>query len=155
MSRAFVKEPDGNEAFEELPERLVSPHRNLVTEKGLAQIEAEVLRLERAYAEAQVSGDRAALNVAARDLRYWAARRASAELVTEDGGTGEVRFGSRVVVAREDGRRQDFRIVGEDEADPSGGTVSYVSPLARALLGKSEGDTARLGAGTVEILEIS
>jgi transcription elongation GreA/GreB family factor len=155
MSRAFVKEPDGLEAFEELPERLVSDHPNLVTEQGLAHIEAEVSRLQQAYAEAQSAGDRAALNHAARDLRYWSQRRATAELVEIPKDGGEVRFGARVTLLRADGRRQTYRIVGEDEADPSKGTVSYVSPLARALLGKSLGDTVVAGAGEVEILEIA
>jgi transcription elongation GreA/GreB family factor len=154
MSRAFVKEPDGLEAFDELPERLVSEHPNLVTKEGLAHIEAEVARLSRAYADAQGSGDRAALNVAARDLRYWSQRRATAELVDTPADGREIRFGSRVTLLRADGRRQTYRIVGEDEADPSKGTLSYVSPLARALLGKSLGDTAVAGPNEVEILEI-
>lgn len=154
MSRAFVKEPDGLEAFDELPERLVSSNPNLVTEEGLAAIESEVARLSRAYAEAQGAGDRAALNVAARDLRYWTARRATAELVPPPADNEEVRFGSRVTFERADGRRQTYRIVGEDEADPAKGTLSYVSPLARALLGKSVGDTARQGADEIEILSI-
>lgn len=155
MSRAFVKEADGLAAFDELPERLVSPHPNLVTETGLAQIEAEVARLSRDYAEAQAAGDRAALNAAARDLRYWSARRASAELVADPVESEEVRFGSRVTILRDDDRRQTYRIVGEDEADPSQGTVSYVSPIARALLGKSVGDTVQVGPGEVEIIAIA
>lgn len=154
MSRAFVKEPDGLEAFDELPERLVSEHPNLVTAEGLAQIEAEVARLSRAYAEAQSAGDRAALNLAARDLRYWSQRRATAELVAAPTDAGEIRFGSRVTLLRSDGRRQTFRIVGEDEADPAKGTMSYVSPLARALVGKSVGDTVTAGAGEIEVLSI-
>jgi transcription elongation GreA/GreB family factor len=155
MSRAFVKEPDGLEAFDELPERLVSEHPNLVTAEGLAQIEAEVTRLSRVYAEAQGAGDRAQLNTAARDLRYWSQRRASAELVSAPADASEVRFGSRVTLLRADGRRQTYRIVGEDEADPAKGTLSYVSPLARALVGKSVGDTVAVGAGEVEVLAIA
>ncbi|HEX2843125.1 transcription elongation factor GreA [Hyphomicrobium sp.] len=155
MSRAFVKEPDGLEAFDELPERLVSSNPNLVTEEGLAAIESEVARLSRAYAEAQGAGDRAALNVAARDLRYWNARLATAEFVPPPADNEEVRFGSRVTFERSDGRRQTYRIVGEDEADPAKGTLSYASPLARALLGKSVGDTARQGADEIEILSIA
>lgn len=154
MSRAFVKEPDGLAAFEELPERLISDNPNLVTDEGLRQIEDEVARLSRAYADAQASGDRAALNVAARDLRYWTQRRATAELVPAPSDRDEVRFGARVTLVRADGRRQSFRIVGEDEADPARGTLSYVSPLARALLGKGVGDTARVGGGEVEIVAI-
>ena len=79
MSRAFVKEGDGSD--DELPERLVSEHPNLVTPEGLARIEAEVERLSREYAIAQSQGDRAALAALSRDLRYWTARRTSAELV--------------------------------------------------------------------------
>ena len=154
MSRAFVKEPDGLEAFEELPERMISDHPNLVTEKGLKQIEDEVARLSRAYADAQASGDRAALNLSARDLRYWTQRRATAELVPAPVDAGEVRFGTRVGLEREGGRHQAFRIVGEDEADPAKGTLSYVSPLARALLGKAVGDTVRAAGSDVEILAI-
>src|SRR5688572_27359627 len=154
MSRAFVKEADGSEAFDELPERLVSDHPNLVTAEGLAQIEAEVERLQRAYAEAQASGERAALNVAARDLRYWSARRATAELVQEGGDGTEVRFGSRVSLLRADGRRQTYRIVGEDESDPAKGTLSYVSPLAQALMGKEIGDVVPIGQTTAKIVEI-
>src|SRR5690606_28700459 len=108
MSRAFVKEPDGLEAFDELPERLISDNPNLVTEEGLKQIEDEVARLSRAYADAQASGDRAALNVAARDLRYWTQRRATAELVPAPAAADEVRFGARVTLERGDGRRQTF-----------------------------------------------
>ncbi|MBN8912663.1 MAG: transcription elongation factor GreA [Rhizobiales bacterium] len=154
MSRAFVKEPDGLAAFDELPERLISDNPNLVTAEGLAKIDEEVARLSRAYADAQASGDRAALNVAARDLRYWTQRRATAELVPPHADTEEVRFGARVTLEREDGRRQSFRIVGEDEADPAKGTLSYVSPLARALLGKAVGDTVRAGGSEAEILAI-
>ncbi len=155
MSRAFVKEPDGLAAFDDLPERLVSPHPNLVTEAGLAQIESEVERLSRVYADAQVAGDRAALSLAARDLRYWSQRRASAEVVPAPGSAArEVRFGARVTIVREDGRRQTYRIVGEDEANPAAGTVSYVSPLARALMGKSVGDTLQVGGGEAEIVEL-
>lgn len=155
MSRAFVKEGDGSEAFDALPERLVSPHPNLVTAQGLARIEAEVERLSREYAMAQSQGDRAALAARGRDLRYWTARRTSAELVEPPADTSEARFGSQVTIERSDGRQQTYRIVGEDEADPARGTLSYVSPLARALLGKSVGDSVRAGAIDAEVIRIS
>lgn len=57
-------------------------------------------------------------------------------------------------IEREDGRRQTFRIVGEDEADPTKGSVSYVSPLARALLRKHVGDVATVGDSEVELTAI-
>ena len=153
MSRAFVKEQD-DAPGDELPDRLISEHPNLVTPEGLQQIEAEVSRLATAQAEAQAAGDRARLAAVARDLRYWSARAQSAEVVRPPAETGAVHFGSTVTIVRDDGRRQTFRIVGEDEADPSKGTIPYVAPLARALSGKSIGDTARLGGSEVEIVEV-
>jgi transcription elongation GreA/GreB family factor len=153
MSRAFVKEQDGAEG-EELPERLISEHPNLVTAEGLAHIEAEVERLSRAHAAAQAAEDRASIATTARDLRYWSARLASAELVAAPAGDGRVHFGSTVTIERDDGRRQTWRIVGEDEADPAHGTISYVAPLARALLGKEEGDTVRAADAEAEVLEV-
>jgi hypothetical protein len=80
MSRAFVKEPDGGEAFEDLPDRSISEHPNLVTPQGLAQIEATLARLHEEHGKAQVAADRAALAHAARDLRYWTARRSTASI---------------------------------------------------------------------------
>ena len=159
MSRAFVKESD---EVEELPDRLISEHPNLVTPEGLAQIEAEVARFDAAHAEAVRAHDRAAIAVAARDLRYWTARRATAEVIPPPDDADEVRFGAKVTFERlpsgagkRDGRRQTYRIVGEDEADPAKGTLSYVSPLARALIGKSIGDTVRTPGGEVEIVAIA
>lgn len=152
MSRAFVKESD---AVEDLPDRLISPHPNLVTTAGLALIEAEVARLEAAYARAQTAADRDALAPIARDLRYWSARRASAELVADPTAAREVHFGSRVTLQRTDGHQLSYRIVGEDEADPTHGTLSWVSPLARAPAGKSVGDEAAAGNAVFEVLGIA
>jgi transcription elongation GreA/GreB family factor len=155
MSRAFVKEPDGPEAFEELPEKLVSEHRNLVTTHGLALIETEVARWSEELANAQALNDRDAIARADRDLRYWSHRRSTAEVMPAPAGIETVQFGSTVTIARDDGRRQVFRITGEDEADPAKGSISYVSPLAQALLGKPAGESAIAGAGEVEILAIT
>lgn len=155
MSRAFVKEPDGLEAFEDLPDKLISEHRNIVTANGLAMIEAEAERLAEQLAAAQAINDRAAIARASRDLRYWSARRASAEVVAPPTDAKEVQFGSTITIARDDGRKQTFRIVGEDEANPSKGTLSYVSPLAQALLGKALGDVVPAGNGEAEIIKIA
>ena len=154
MSRAFVKEPDRQDAFEELPERPISPHPNLVTAEGLAQIETEMTRLQQDHAAAQAANDRSALARAARDLRYLNARRAMAEVVPPPSDSTHVHFGSTVSIVRDDGRRQTFRIVGEDEADPARGTLSHVAPLARALFGKQVGDTIQAGQSEAEIVEI-
>ena len=151
MSRAFVKE---QEIVEELPERLISEHPNLVTSAGLKQIEAEVARFDTAHAAAQADGDREAMAATARDLRYWSARLSTAELVHVPADGGHVHFGSKVTIEREDGRRQTYRIVGEDEADPAKGSVSYVSPLARALLGKRVGDEGVVNGAEVEVIAV-
>jgi transcription elongation GreA/GreB family factor len=154
MSRAFVKD-DAAETFEDLPERPVSEHSNYVTPQGLALIEAEVARLSHEHAEAMAASDRALMARTARDLRYWTARRASAQLIPPPDDCNEVRFGCTVKLGRDDGREQTFRIVGEDEADPAKGTLSHVSPLARALLGKKVGDVVPAGRDQAEILAIS
>ena len=155
MSRAFVKEPDGSEAFEELPEKLVSEHRNLVTAKGLELIEAELTRWSAEHASAQAANDRAAIARAACDLRYWSQRRSTAEVMLAPVDAKTVRFGSIVTLVRDDGRKQKFQITGEDEADPAKGSISYVSPLAQALLGKTAGDTVAAGTGEAEITGVS
>jgi transcription elongation GreA/GreB family factor len=59
-----------------------------------------------------------------------------------------------VTFRRDDGRRQVFRIVGEDEADPRNGSISYVSPVARALIGRDVGEIVLAGDREIEILSI-
>jgi transcription elongation GreA/GreB family factor len=129
MSRAFVKEAE--DKVEDLPDRPISGHRNLVTPEGLAAIEAALIRFENAQREAIVKNDALASAAAMREVRYWRARRASAEVVRPRAKPDTASFGTTVTLRRNDGREQTFRIVGEDEADPSHGTVSYISPLAR------------------------
>ncbi|MGB7975832.1 MAG: transcription elongation factor GreA [Roseiarcus sp.] len=151
MSRAFVKETDNEKAG--LPDRPISPHRNLVTEAGLANIEGALDRYEAAHRAAADTGDRDAAAVALRELRYWRARRASAEIVKPLEDRSKASFGMTVTVRRDDGREQSFKIVGEDEADPSRGTVSYVSPLARAVLAHRPGETIMIANHEAVILE--
>jgi transcription elongation GreA/GreB family factor len=153
MSRAFVKNLE--DTVDELPDRPISPHPNLVTAEGLARIETEVARLQQEHAAAHAANDRPALARAARDLRYWTARRASAQLVPAPSDLGKVHFGATVTIVRDDGRRQTFHIVGEDEADPAHGTLSHVSPLACALFGKQVGDTVEVAKSRAKIVEIA
>jgi transcription elongation GreA/GreB family factor len=89
MSRPFGNEDD---FVEDLPDRPIPEHPNLVTANGLALIEAAFETARRAYGEAQAAGDRAALASAGRDLRYWSARRASAQLVSIDPDNDAVQF---------------------------------------------------------------
>lgn len=153
MSSAFVKEQDGEPEVETLPDRLVSTHPNLVTSDGLARIEAEIVAAEGQREAARAAGDRHGLAVALRDLRYWASRHATAQ-VQASPPPAEAAFGARVTIRRPDGREQTFRIVGEDEADPARHSVSYVSPLARAVVGKAVGDVVLLNGAEIEIVAI-
>jgi transcription elongation GreA/GreB family factor len=153
MSRAFVKESDGADG-EELPELQVSPHRNLVTPTGLQQIEATVGRLQAALSEARAAEDRAAIARFQRDLRYWSERLRTAEVIAMPASADVVRFGSTVVLQKPDGGRFEYRIVGEDEADPAHGSISYVSPIASRLIGRKVGDVAVVPEGDATILGI-
>lgn len=153
MSSAFVKEREGGEAFEDLPDRPISPHTNFVTPQGLAQMESEVARLQSEFS-ALTPGAKADEARVTRDLAYWTARLGSAELVEPMSGD-TVHFGSTVIIVKEDETKQTFRIVGEDEADPAKGSISYVSPMAKALTGKSVGDSVEVNGHEVEIESIA
>jgi transcription elongation GreA/GreB family factor len=150
MSRAFVKESDGGDG-EEPAELQVSTHRNLVTAEGLRQIDATVERLRAELTAARGSDDRAALRRVQRDLRYWTERQRTAELVPPATPGGKARFGSVVTLVKQAGGEFEYRIVGEDEADPACGRISYVSPIARRLIGAEAGDEVELPDGSAEI----
>lgn len=151
MSVAFRRESDEEhkEPRFELP---IPVGPNLVTSNGLAQIEARVADLE-ALVKAEM--DPAALEEAKRDLRYWRTRHATAELAPQP-PQDEVGFGSRVRF-RHKGEQRQVDIVGDDEADPSAGRISFSAPLARALIGAFVGDLVDFAgqAEAIEILEIS
>ncbi len=158
MSVAFTKEEDSESAAATLPDRPISPHPNLVTREGLLQLDAGLASAKAAYTAAQtgdVKSDREAMARATRDLRYFSARRASAQLIESARYPLRVTFGAAVTVERDDGRTLTYRIVGEDEADPTRGSVSYLSPLAKALLGKEVGDTATVGDRQLEVAAIA
>jgi len=147
VSVAFRRESDEEhkEPRFELP---IPVGPNLVTSNGLAQIEARVAELE---ALVRVEEDPAALEEAKRDLRYWRTRLATAEPAPpppED----EVAFGSRVGF-RLKGELRRVDIVGDDEADPSAGRISFSAPLARAMMGACVGDLVDF-AGQAEAIEI-
>ena len=159
MSVAFTKESDAEAVAADLPDRPIPAHPNLVTARGLARIETELSAARAAYAAAQagdqISSDRTAMARATRDLRYWSARRASAQLVELRTSADSISFGHSVSFERADGRIQTYAIVGDDEADPHQGSVSYVSPLARAVMGKTVGDVVTLAGQDVEIVAIA
>jgi transcription elongation factor GreB len=144
MSRAFVKE-DADSGAGEIADLPQSSHPNYVTPRGLAQLKARLAAAQakrRALLDAGGEGgsDLALANVA-REIRYLEARLERAISVDPSAQPrGEVAFGARVRVADDKGAEREFAIVGEDEADAEQGSVSWVSPLAKALIGAEIGD---------------
>lgn len=153
MSSAFTRESDSGIA-EDVGERPVSTHRNLVTPRGFEAIEQELEASRVALATAEREQDRRAIALAARDLNYWSARRSNAELVKPNPDKAEVRFGHTVTLKTSGGETIRYAIVGEDEADPAKGSIPHVAPLARALLGKSVGDEVDVKRAPAEIVAI-
>lgn len=163
MSRAFVKEEDN--IADEVPERMHSPHPNYVTPQGLAQLQAQLQEIEAALAVLgrPVAGavgadgklvDRQQRSVLERNLRYVRERIARAipvDLAAQP--RDHVAFGAIVDTADDDDQRRRFQIVGEDEADPAAGKLSWVSPLAKALTEAGIGDviTWKRPAGDIDL----
>jgi transcription elongation GreA/GreB family factor len=154
MSRAFVKEHDGD-APEDLPERPVSPHPNFVTARGRAQIETQVHELEGAREEARRADDKATVSRIERDLRYWLQRKASAKLIEPDPEPTTVRFGVQATVRYEDGRERSFSLVGEDEAAPAQGMISWISPIGQSLIGAQLGDEVSLQERRAQVVRLT
>ena len=145
MSRAFVKEDD-DAPDEPLPPRPVSEQPNYVTANGLAQLRACLAELEAERIELAPRADtddaaRDRLRNVERDLRYYRVRVESALLGGPQGRVATVAgFGATVTVTDDSGTRSRYTIVGEDEAEPDKGLVSWVSPLARVLEGGRVGE---------------
>ena len=160
MSVAFTKEESAETAAETLlPERPVSPHLNLVTEAGLKALERQLEEARAAYTAVEniddVNEKRRQTAGPLRDIRYLTERLRTAQLVPAPASNDTVAFGSLVTFERDDGRVQTYRIVGEDEADPKAGSISYVSPVARLLSGKAVGDVVNLNGQELEITKIA
>lgn len=157
MSRAFVKEPDEGAPIEGLPDRQISDHPNYVTPVGLKQLEDKVGELETrrlALLDDEDGLAREQLVYVDRDLRYYTARLESAVPVAMNRQPRrKVAFGAAVSVSQNGGETRTFTIVGEDEADLKVGKISYVSPLAEALIDARVGKTVlwRRPAGDIEL----
>lgn len=159
MSVAFTKEESSETASETLlPDRPISPHPNLVTETGVKALEAQLQLARKAYEAANTIEDinekRRQQAGPLRDTRYLVARMRTAQIVPAPVSNDSVAFGSTVTISREDGRVQTYRIVGEDEADPKAGSISFVSPVAVRLMGKSIGDVVEVSGQEIEITTI-
>lgn len=146
MSRAFVKEDDANTSGEELPERPQSPHPNYVTPAGLAQLQAQLAELQAqrqeqmAHPEGILAEEH--LKPLQRDIRYFQERIERAIVIDLAAQPRDkVAFGAVVTTVDDDDEQRKFAIVGEDEADPAHGKISWVSPLAAAMVGAAVGDT--------------
>jgi transcription elongation GreA/GreB family factor len=159
MSVAFTKEESAETAAETLlPDRPISPHPNLVTATGLQALELALRQARDAWEAAQTTDDlnerRRLSAIPLRDIRYFSERVRTAQLVPEPTSSDVVAFGSTVTFSRADGRVQTYRIVGEDEADPKAGSISFVSPVARSLIGKAVGDVVGAGSQELEVVAI-
>jgi transcription elongation GreA/GreB family factor len=162
MSRAFVKNDNDDQSGAELPERPVSDAPNYVTEEGMRQLRERVEQLSHEHARLREEGEafeKPRLAANERDLRYFQSRLESAILVDiASEPKGEVHFGATVKTEDEEGSVSSFTIVGEDEADVKNNRISWLSPLAKALLGSKVGDTVTwerpAGTTTLEVLEI-
>lgn len=165
MSKAFVRE-DAVEEPRIVPARAPLPPGvpNYVTARGLellqaerAELQAERARLEQVPADAPEREEQLA-GIAHR-LAELDARIATATVVDTRGQPrDQVRFGAWVTVRTAGGEERRYRIVGVDEADAAQGLVSFLAPIARAVLGRQLDDTVSLetarGAETLEIVDI-
>ena len=160
MSVAFTKEESAETASEtHLPDRPISSHPNLVTENGLYLLREQLELAKCAYEAAQQTEDvnerRRLSALPLRDMRYFAERLRTAQPISNPNSVDKVAFGATVTFQRADARVQKFQIVGEDEADPKAGSISFVSPIAASLMGKSVGDVIGSGDREIEVIEIS
>ena len=145
MSRAFVKEPDGDQAETDLPVRPQSKHPNYITMKGLEKQKEHLheLILEcSALKTSNTLADKNKIKLLNADITYLKQRVESAiPIKVEAQGRKDIRFGATISLVDENNKQYKFTIVGQDEVDTENGLISWVSPLASALIGKQVGDT--------------
>ena len=145
MSRAFVKENDLEHAGIDIPERPISTEPNYVTQNGydelkknLETLETEIKQLKHLEDSPENKQRKMKLE---RDLRYFLSRIESSILVeSTNQARDKVLFGAWVKLTDEKNKEYRFQIVGEDEADIKKNKLSYLSPLAKSLLGSVIGD---------------
>jgi transcription elongation factor GreB len=164
MSKAFTKESDegpGDEVHLEPKDPLPAGVKNYVTPEGAAALRDELSRLER-EPRPKAGGDKAARKaLEALERRTQFLRDRVANMAVVDPGSQEkdsVHFGATVTVADEEGNEKSYRIVGVDESDPAKGKISWISPIAKALISARVGDVVTLelpdGNAELEILQI-
>ena len=146
MSVAFRRESD-EEHLEPRFELPIPPGPNLVTPRGFEQIRARNEEIEAKLEEALPEEERKAV---LRDARYWRQRLASAELAPPADGDC-VAFGTRVTFVR-DGETRTLDLVGHDESEPAANRISFIAPLARALIGAEVGEEVDFAGAAEPIL---
>ena len=147
MSVAFRRDGD-EEHLEPKFELPIPAGPNLVTARGLAQITDKVAGIEATLANLT---DEDAIKAARRELRYWITRQATAHLMDSPEAT-RVAFGCTVTFTM-NGKSRTITIVGDDEADPASGLLSFSAPLARALMDAEPGDLVDF-AGRQDAIEV-
>lgn len=149
MSVAFRRESD-EEHLEPKFELPIPGGPNLVTARGLKLIAERRAELEARLKDC-TDPDLTAIQ---RDLRYWTTREITAELAPTPSGD-KVEFGTTVHILLH-GKPKTLRIVGDDEADPAEGLISFNAPLSRAMLGAEPGDLLAFGgaADAIEVLSV-
>ena len=145
MSRAFVKENDLVHAGIDIPERPLSDEPNYVTPNGLKLLNLQADALEVGLKQLKDKKDdpiaKQKIAIIERDMRYYSARIESAILTApKEKDHSIVLFGAKVTVKDEEGKLSTYEIVGEDEADIHQSKVSYLSPLAEAIIGAKLND---------------
>ena len=179
MSKAFVRESDEPRFDESVPGAAPAPPptKNYVSPAGYARLKAELKHLVeverpevvRSVSWAAKNGDRSEngdyiygkkrLREIDRRVRFLIKRLEAAEVVDSAGrDSDQVFFGSTVKVTTKNGEERSVTIVGIDETDTAKGRVSWISPIARALLKARAGDVVTLktpaGAEALEVLEV-
>ena len=144
MSRAFVKENDLEHVGIDIPERPVSQLPNYVTPNGYKQLKEKIQLIEteiKSIKELEDSPENKQNKMKLeRDLRYYFKRLETAILIEKHEDNNKILFGANVILVDENNVTYKFQIVGEDEADIKQNKLSYVSPLAKELIGSSIGD---------------
>jgi len=145
MSRAFIKENDLEHSGIDIPERPLSAEPNYVTPNGLKLLNTQIGALEIESEELKQKKDdpiaKQKIVIIERDMRYYAARIESAILTApSEEDHSIVLFGAKVTVEDKEAKLSTYEIVGEDEADIHQGKVSYLSPIAEALIGAKLND---------------
>jgi len=150
MSRAFVKESDGDDVVNALPERIHSDLPNYISREGLERLQAKIRRLETELTALNTSPSidkPSQIERTKQDLRYHRERLRRAIPTDTPETPDSVQFGVTVILLGEDNDTYQFTLVGEDETDLETGRISWASPIARLLMGHKTGDEVRWNRG--------